>query len=326
MSNKQHSSSQKSLFDDIEEVEGNQTGWLRKLRLLQSSVRDQASLLLEDTLVIIAVGILGLFTFVAIFAPYLAPYGQTERIIRSGEIMLWKKPVFLGGEGGFILGTTSSGYDILSQLIWGTRPAMLVGFIAAILTVFVGTVLGLISGYYGGYVDDVIMRMVDFAYSIPLLPAVIILVAVWGPGLLNLIVALVLLQWRTSARVIRSQVLTLRERAFVRSARASGASDARIIFYHIAPNILPLTFLYAAFSVVFAILTEASVAFLGLGDPTIPSWGTMLQSARTNNALSQGAWWWFVPPGICIGLVAVSAFIIGRKYEEVINPELQTID
>lgn len=320
------SGSQKSLFDDIEDVEGHQTGWLRKLKLLRSSIRDQASILLEDTLVILALGILGLFTFVAIFAPYIAPYGQTERIIQAGEIMLWREPIFMGGEGGFILGTTSTGHDIFSQLVWGTRPAMLVGFIAAILTVFVGTVLGLISGYYGGYIDDVIMRLVDFAYSIPLLPAVIILVAIVGPGLLNLILALVLLQWRTSARVIRSQVLTLRERSFVRSARASGASDARIIFYHIAPNILPLTFLYAAFSVVFAILTEASVAFLGLGDPTIPSWGTMLQSARTNNALSQGAWWWFVPPGLCIGLVAVSAFIIGRKYEEVINPELQTID
>jgi peptide/nickel transport system permease protein len=125
------------------------------------------------------------------------------------------------------------------------------------------------------------------------------------------------------ARVIRSQALSLRERPFIKAAKLAGASDRYIIIRHLAPNVLPMTFLYGSFAIAFAILTQAGVAFLGLGDPNMVSWGTMLQSARSYSALSSGAWWWFVPPGICIGLLVISGYLIGQGFEEVTNPELR---
>jgi peptide/nickel transport system permease protein len=150
-----------------------------------------------------------------------------------------------------------------------------------------------------------------------------VLVTVLGASLENIILAFILLQWRTSARVIRSLVLSLRERSFVKAAKVAGASNWRIISRHIAPNVLPMSFLYGAFAIAWAILAEAGVSFLGLGDPNSVSWGVMLQGARVYSAMAEGTWWWFVPPGICIALVVISGFLIGRGYEEIVNPELQ---
>jgi peptide/nickel transport system permease protein len=199
----------------------------------------------------------------------------------------------------------------------------MVGLIAAVFTAGIGTLVGLVAGYYGGWIDDALMRVVDFLYGMPLLPTVIVLVAVLGPNLWNIILALIILQWRSTARVIRSQSLSLRERPFVKAAEVAGAGDWHIISRHLAPNVLPLTFLYGSFGIAWAILAEAGVSFIGLGDPNTVSWGTMLQASRAYSALQFGAWWWFVPPGICIGLLVISGFLIGRGYEEITNPKLQ---
>ena len=317
-----------SLFAELEEqrTAGERSErWKRVGARWRDTLVEQWGILTDDVLVVAAMGVLGFFTLVALFVPYIAPFEPTERQYVDGGALIaqWKKPGLLGGPDQFILGTTAQGYDIFSQLVYGTRPALLVGFVAAFLTVGIGTSLGLIAGYYGGYVDDALMRLVDFAYGLPLLPTVVVFVSIIGPGFVNVLFAIILLQWRASARVIRSQVLSLRERPFVRAARVAGASDWRIITRHIAPNVVPLSFLYGAFAVGWAILTEAGASFLGMGDPNQVSWGTMLQSARAYSALSEGTWWWFVPPGICIALVVISGFLIGRGYEEVVNPELQ---
>jgi peptide/nickel transport system permease protein len=316
-----------SLFAEIEEQnaeEGRAERWRRLVSQWRSTLAEQWDILTDDVLVVAATGVLGFFTLVGVFAPYIAPYEPTERqYVDDVLIAQWKEPAFLGGPDRFILGTTAQGYDIFSQLVYGTRPALIVGFVAAVLTVGIGTSIGLVAGYYGGYVDDVLMRLVDFAYGLPLLPTVVVLVSVMGPGFVNVLFAIILLQWRASARVVRSQVLSLRERPFISAARVAGASDWRIITRHIAPNVVPLSFLYGAFAVGWAILTEAGASFLGMGDPSQISWGTMLQSARAYSALSDGTWWWFVPPGVCIALVVISGFLIGRGYEEVVNPELQ---
>lgn len=313
-----------SIFADIDEESEEQfSAWQRNLRLWKETITEQFSMLTEDPLVVAAMAILAFFGVVAIFAPFIAPYGPKERLMVNALFAKWIKPSFLGGEGGYILGTTAQGYDIFSQLVYGARPAIMVGLVAAVMTVGLGTLVGLVSGYYGGYVDDVLMRLVDFVYGLPLLPTVIVLVTVLGPGLENIILAFVLLQWRTSARVIRALVLSLRERSFVKAAKISGASNWRIISRHIAPNVLPMAFLYGAFAIAWAILTEAGVSFLGLGDPNSVSWGMMLQSARVYSAMTEGTWWWFVPPGVCIALVVISGFLIGRGYEEIVNPELQ---
>ncbi|UPW01888.1 ABC transporter permease [Halorussus gelatinilyticus] len=319
---------ERSIFTDVEEYESEEddfSAWRRNLRLWKETLSEQWDLLTDDYLVVAAMATLGFFGLVALFAPLIAPHGPTERLYQPNGVLIakWMDPSLLGGQGNYLLGTTAQGYDIFSQLVYGARPALVVGLVAAFMTVGIGTMVGLTAGYYGGYVDDVLMRMVDFVYGLPLLPTVIVLVTLMGPGLDSIILAFVLLQWRTSARVIRSQVLSLRERSFVKAAKVSGASNWRIISRHIAPNVLPMAFLYAAFAIAWAILTEAGVSFLGLGDPNSVSWGVMLQSARVYSAMVEGAWWWFVPPGVCIALVVISGFLIGRGYEEIVNPELQ---
>lgn len=221
-----------------------------------------------------------------------------------------------------LLGTTNLGRDIYSQLIVGTRATIIVGFVAALCVTIIGTNLGLLSGYYGGWIDEIVMRLVDIAYVIPFVPFVIILVSLLEPSIWNIILAIILLYWRTPTRVIRSQVLTLKTRPFVKAARVAGASDLRILYTQIAPNILPLSFLYMAISVGWAVITEASVSFLGLGDPLVISWGGMLNTAFLSGAARQ-AWWWVVPPGLGLVIMVIATFIIGEAAEEYSNPRLR---
>lgn len=255
---------------------------------------------------------------VAILAPVIAPYNPQAVLTVDGQWLTNQKP-----SSDFLLGTTNVARDIFSQLVYGARPALLVGFSAAFCVAMIGTVVGLISGYFGGWVDTLMMRMTDIAFGIPFLPFVIVLVAFLGPNIWNVVLSMALLLWRDTARVIRSQVLTLRNRSFVQAAQVSGASPWRIIFLYIAPNILPLTLLYGTLAIGWAILTEASVSFLGFGDPTVASWGFMLQDAYVSQALARGAYYWFVPPGICIMLAVMAGFFIGRGYEELLFPRLR---
>lgn len=317
-----------SIFENIDTSEDNTARRSSAVRRYAgqfgAKAREQLRILSEDTLFVFAALTMCFFTAVAIVGPYVAPYGPQERLYQDDGVTIaqWQEPAIVG-ESSYLFGTTAQGYDIFSQLVYGTRPALMVGFLAAGLTVTVGTTVGLVAGYYGGKVDQVLMRLVDFAYGLPLLPTVIVFVAILGPSFTNVILAIVLLEWRASARVIRSQVLSLRERPFVKAAKITGASDARIIAKHIAPNVISLSFLYAAFAIGWAILTEAGISFLGLGDPDRISWGTMLQDASAYNAMAEGAWWWFLLPGICISLVVLSGFLIGRAYEEIAKPELR---
>ena len=260
-----------------------------------------------------------IFGLLAIFAPLIAPYDPNEPVSDSAGSWLSNKPP----SAQFVLGTTNLGRDVFSQLVYGARAALLSGFIAALGVMILGTLVGLFSGYYGGWVDTLLMRLTDVAFGIPFLPFVIVLVAFLRPSLWNIVLAMVLLLWRDTGRVIRAQVLIVRERGFVEAARISGASDLRIIFLYIAPNILPLSFLYGSLAVGWAILTEASVSFLGFGDPAIVSWGFMLQDAFLSQAMARGAYYWFVPPGLCIMFCVMAGFFIGRGYEEWLFPRLR---
>ena len=223
----------------------------------------------------------------------------------------------------YFLGTTSNGRDIFSQLIYGSRNALAVGLSAALAVAILGTIVGLISGFYGGWIDNLIMRLADIALGLPFLPFVIVLAAFLGPSSWNVVIAIGLLLWPNAGRIIRSQVLTLRERGYIESAKVSGCSNFRIIFLHIAPNILPLSFLYGSIAIGWAILTEASVSFLGFGPSDVISWGYMLQDAYSSQALSLGAYIWFIPPGICIVLMVVAGFFISRGYEEILFPKIK---
>ncbi|PSP57836.1 ABC transporter permease [Halobacteriales archaeon QH_7_66_36] len=262
--------------------------------------------------------LLAIFLFVGLFAPLLAPYDAQEKLrTDDGEIKRMEAP-----STEHLLGTTRLGRDVLSQVLIGTRIALIVGSLGAFMSVFIGTNMGLISGYFGGWTDDILMRLTDIIYGVPFLPFVIVLVVILGPSLLNVILAIALVQWRSTARVIRSQVLTIKERPYIEAARAAGGSDVRVLYTHILPNVLPLVFLYGAFSVGWAVIAEASVSFLGFGDPLSVSWGKMLFTAYTANAI-RTAWWWVIPPGLSINLLVISVFLIGRTYEKVSNPELR---
>jgi len=320
----------RSIMDDAEERQSREeiSKWERNLRLWRETLQEHWAQLTDELSVRLSMLTVAFFVLVAILAPYIAPNPPLERQYQTADEILiekWAEPSLFGfgADSGYVLGTTAEGFDIFSQLVFGTRAALLVGLIAAVFTAGIGTFVGLIAGYYGGTIDDALMRLVDFMYGLPLLPTVIVLVALTGPSLWNIILAVIVLQWRATARVIRSQALSLRERPFVKAAEVAGAGDWHIISRHLAPNVLPMSFLYGSFAIAWAILTEAGVSFIGLGDPNTVSWGTMLQASRAYSALSFGAWWWFVPPGVCIGLLVISGFLIGRGYEEITNPKLQ---
>ncbi len=221
-----------------------------------------------------------------------------------------------------IFGTNHLGRDIWSQVVYGSRTALMVGIIAALMVNGLGFAVGLISGYYGGRVDTIMMRLVDIMYGMPLEPFAIVLVLIFDPGLWIIILAIGLLTWRTNARVIRSQVLSLAKRPFVKAARVAGGSNLRIMLVHIAPNVLPLAFLQLAVAMGYAITAEATLSFLGLGPPRVYSWGTILHSARLSGAW-RTAWWWVIPPGVFISATVVSVFLISRAVEVLTNPRLR---
>lgn len=276
--------------------------------------RDRVEFLRREPMGFAGILILLCVLAVAILAPAIAPYDPTET--NYGDDFQSPSPEHP-------LGTDNSGRDILSQLVYGARPAVQIGLLSAISVAFIGMNVGLVAGYYGGLVDDVLMRLVDFAYGIPFTPFIIVLVALWKPSTWTIVAAITLLLWRQTARVVRSAVLNLKEKPFIKSARTAGASDRRIMYRHIAPNVLPLTFLYGSFAIAWAILTEASISYLGFGDPDAVTWGQMLQSAQQSQALARDAWWWFTLPGLAIMLTVIGAFLVGRGYEEQLNPELK---
>jgi len=258
------------------------------------------------------------FLSLAVIGEAISPYG-TFQVFEDADGFI---PEYRGPSLEHPFGLTQYGEDVLSQVLAGTRIAVIVGVISAFMVVFVGANIGLLAGYYGGWLDEFLMRLTDIAYGIPFLPMAIVLMSLLERGVSNIIIVIVLLFWRTTSRVIRSQVLTIKERPFINSARVAGAGNLRIIYKHIAPNVMPMTFLYVSFAIGWAVLAEASISFLGFGDPDSISWGQILHQVFANNAFRDD-WWWYVPPGICIMLFVMSAFWVGRAYEKVINPRLR---
>lgn len=253
----------------------------------------------------------------AILADRAAPY-DPRAILRAGGRVARYLPV----SAAHWLGTTSSGRDVFSQLLYGARSALLVGLSAALAVVAVGTLLGLLAGYLGGWVDRVVAWLADVVLGLPFLPSMLVLAALTRPGTGVVVLSVTALLWPNTARVIRAQVLSLRERAWVEAARVTGCSTARIMFVHILPQVLPLAALYGSVAIGWAILAEASASFLGFGNPETVSWGTMLQDAYANQALSRGAWNWFAPPGAAIMAMVLAGFLISRGSERLLFPSL----
>jgi peptide/nickel transport system permease protein len=276
----------------------------------EQSVRD---LLLHNWRGRFSLAVIGIATFVAIFGSALAPddpYASSLDVLAHPS---WEHP----------LGTTETGADVFSQILVGARVSMVVGFAAAIISAVLGAAVGLIGGYFGGWTDRILDLLENWFLVIPTLPLMIVLARLLDPSLTVLIVVIGLTSWAGTGRIVRAQVLTLRERAFVERAKALGAGDWYIIKTHVLPNTLPLIFANTVLIVAVAILSEAALSFLGLGDPTRISWGTMLENAFESGAPSAGAWWYVIPPGLCITIVVLGVAVLGYLFEEKVNPRLQ---
>jgi peptide/nickel transport system permease protein len=222
----------------------------------------------------------------------------------------------------FPMGTTAMGRDILSQMLFATRTTVLIGLVSGLISILIGANLGLLSGYYGGRMDEILMRFTDIIYGMPFLPFLIVLIALFGRSFWFVIIAICCIVWRTSARVIRAQTLSIKQRQFILAAKARGCNDLRIIYGHIMPNILPLLLLYTSFNIAWSVLAEAGASFLGFGDPNNLSWGGMLYNLWISGKV-RTAWWWFAPPAICIVLLVSALVFVSRAYEEVANPRLK---
>jgi peptide/nickel transport system permease protein len=258
----------------------------------------------------VGAGIVGGFILLALVAPFIAPYDPWVNNMRpDGALARLDPPSWQ-----HLLGTTVYGDDVLSQVVLGSRLTLMVGLLTSALIGVIGTNVGLVSGYLGGWVDTCLMRITDIAYAVPFLPFMIVLIGFVDDRLSTTIVAMALVFWRTAARVVRSQVLTLKQRQYVTAARGSGAGNLRIMYRHILPHVMPLSLLYVVFGAAWAILTESSLSFLGLGDPDALSWGLMLNQAFDAGAI-RNAWWWVLPPGCALMLLLVGIYLLGRGFE-----------
>jgi peptide/nickel transport system permease protein len=268
---------------------------------------------------ILAIFLLLLVTFAAIFGPAVAPRDPN----RQNIIARLKRPMQTDrrGQTTFILGTDGLGRDVLSRLLYGARVSLTVGLVAVVVGGSLGTLLGMIGGYFGGWLDDIIMRVADIQLAFPFILLAIMFLVVLGPGVVNLILVLGIGQWVTYARIARGQTISQREKEYIEAAKALGQRTPGILFNGILPNILAPLIIIASFNVASVILAEAALSFLGLGVPqTVPSWGGMLADSR--NELLSGRWWLAVFPGTAIMITVLSFNILGDWLRDLLDPRL----
>jgi peptide/nickel transport system permease protein len=278
-------------------------------------VRSSFRLFLGNRLGMAGLVILVLFVLVALVGPLVAPYDPME----FGNASQVLNPPCKGHP----LGTDDLGRDVARALVAGSRVSLIVGFAATFISIVLGTAIGIASGYVGKATDAVLMRLTDVFLVLPWLPLMLVLAAVLGPSIWNIVLVIGLTGWAGTARLVRAQTMAVKERAFVERARAIGAGDLRIVFRHILPNIFPLVFANTILVTATSILSETTLSFLGMGDVTRPSWGTMLHFAFEAGAVSTGAYWFFLPPGLCVLVLVLGFTLMGYAFDEILNPKLR---
>lgn len=222
-----------------------------------------------------------------------------------------------------ILGCDYIGADVFSQVVYGSQVSLMIGILAALISSAIGITVGVMTGYFGGVVDEVMMRIVDILLCLPLLPLLLVLVSLFGKSVFYIVFFVALFGWQGLSRMIRSAVLSLREAAFIECAKAAGASKFYIMARHLVPNVLPIAFASLVLGVPAAILFEAALSFLGFGDPRVPTWGKMLHQAFGFGAFTRMAWWWLLPPGLAITTLCLGFVFMGHALDEVVNPRLR---
>lgn len=287
--------------------------WLRRRRALAGIWRDFR----HHRPGMIGLVFLGLVVLMALAAPLLADEAGL-RAINSTDNPAFASPSEFGR-----LGTDGLGRDVLTQFIWGSRISLLVGLAATVLAMLIGSVVGIAAGFLGGRIGGLLMRITEWFLVIPFLPLAIALAAILGPSIRNIIIVIGITSWPSTARLIHAQVLTLKQRDYVDRSRALGASDWHLMTRHIVPNVSPLILANTTLTVPVVILSEATLSFLGLGDPSNASWGQMLDDAFESGAVTVEAWWYIVPPGLGIMLVVLAFTLVGQALEEILDPRLR---
>jgi peptide/nickel transport system permease protein len=265
---------------------------------------------------LVGLAVLSVFVLAALLAPVLIDPAGLEVTKATGGVL--EPP-----SGEYWLGTDDNGRSVLSLLVHGARISLFVGLLATTISMVIGTSVGLASGFLGGWTGASLYRVTEWFLVIPFLPLALVLSAVLGRSLLNIALVIGITSWPGTALLIRSQTLSVKERPFLERARVLGASRWHQMTRHVLPNVMPMVFANTTLTVAIAILTETTLSFLGLGDPTRVSWGSMLEDAFSAGALTTGAWWFVLPPGVCVVLVVLSFTLIGQALEEVLNPRLR---
>jgi peptide/nickel transport system permease protein len=262
---------------------------------------------------VFGLAVLSAVALIALLAPWIAPYGEHERV---GD-------VFEPPSRSHWLGLDDGGFDMLSLMMFGARVSLIVGFSAALVAMLIGGAVGIFAGFFGGKSDTFLMRLTDYFISIPDIPLMIVVAAVWGRSLRNIILIIGAIYWTSTARVVRAQVKSIRERGYIRRTRVLGASNTRLVVKHVLPQVAPLLVATTVLTVAYAIFAETAIAFLGLGDPSAVSWGLLIENAFSRDAITVGAWWAIVPPGIAVAIVVVALTMLGTAVEDALNPRLR---
>jgi peptide/nickel transport system permease protein len=271
-----------------------------------------SKLILHGTKAKIGIGLILGFLTVALMASFIAPYSPVHPTGTSYE----------APSSSHLLGTDYQGVDVSSEIIWGTRISLLIGIAAAAFASVMGSTVGVMAGFKGGWVDESLMRLSDVALAIPSLVLMILFVVYLTPSIASILLAISITTWPPIARSVRSQVLSIRERPFVDAARMTGMSDSRIMLTVIVPNVLALIVANGVLQVTYSIVAEAALDFIGVGLPSLVSWGTMLYWAE-QFAFFHNAWWWITAPGVCIALLGLGFVLVGFSIEEIANPRIR---
>lgn len=272
----------------------------------------------SDAQAVVGATILVIFGVLAVLSPLLVSEESIDPSTAPGSP---HEPP----SAAFPLGTDQFGRSVLSMMIVGARVSLVVGIAATLGAVLAGATIGLLSGYYAGSrIDSVLSAIIDWFLVIPWLVLAIVMAAILGPTLLNVILVIAVTSWAMTARVVRSQTLAVRSTGYVERARVLGAGDRTIIVRHILPNVFPVIFANAVLTVAIAILSETTLAILGLGDPTAASWGRIIEEAFSAGAMTNGYWWWILPPGIAIIMVTLAFTMCGYAIDEILNPRLRS--
>ncbi|MGQ9587839.1 MAG: ABC transporter permease [Thermoplasmata archaeon] len=289
-----------------------------KLYLFAKSLRQTWKLYRQSRAGMIGLAMILFFVLMAVFAPLLSTH-------ESPWSLGWRdvNPQYAPPSFKFPFGTDYYGRDMWTLTVVGSRASLIVGFIASLISIVIGTGVGLGAGYFGKVADESLMRLTDFFLVLPWFPLMIVFMMLFGQSFTNVIVVIGIVSWPSTARIVRAQVLSVKERVFVERAKAIGAGSGRIIWRHILPNVFPLIFANTILLIANSIFSESFLDFFGLGDPKVVSWGTMLEASYEYHAFEAMAWWVILPPGISIIILIMAFYLVGDALDEVLNPKLR---